>query len=269
MPDYPVHPLAMILIREPRHRLRESIDANRLGELADDIAANGLHQAIGVHGPDADGIYEIVYGHRRFLAHQLLGRKEIDAKLYPSSVDALQAAVAENEQREQLTPYEQALIVQRYLARGEPRAAISRHLRRSESWVRDREALLAWPVTLQEAVHRGDIALTVARALADVDNHDYLQSLIEEATRTGAASRVVEVWRAHYLADRDRIIQNHMTIEDIASRREAWKIVIPCDLCHDDKDYGDTRSMRMCNDCLEAVLALVAQAAREHSETPQ
>jgi ParB/RepB/Spo0J family partition protein len=242
--------------------LRVSIDANKLGELADDIAANGLHQAIGLHGPDPEGLYTIIYGHRRFLAYQLLQRAAIEAKLYPADVDILQAAVAENEQREQLTPYEQALIVERYTARGEPRPAIARYLRRSETWVRDRQAILTWPTALQESVHRGDLPLAVAQALADIDNPDYLTSLIDEATRTGASARVVDVWRAHYLADRERIITNRLTVADIAERRDQWKIVVACDLCREDQDYQHTRSMRICTPCQDALTALIEQQAQ-------
>jgi ParB family chromosome partitioning protein len=263
MTEYPIRMVPLTEIAEPSHRLRESIDASKLGDLADDIAANGLHQAIGLRPRSPEPGYEIIFGHRRFLAHQLLGRSEIAGKIYPADVDVLQAAVAENEQREQLTPYEQALIVQRYVDRGEPLAAIARYLRRSDSWVRDRLELLTWPAELREAVHAGTLGLAVARALADVDHAEYRASLLDEATRTGATARVVEVWRAHYLADRERITVNHMAVEEIAGRREAWKLVVPCDLCAEDKDYPSTRALRICTECHTAILALVeAEAAR-------
>ncbi len=257
---YQIRALPLAQILEPSHRLRESIDASKLGELADDIAANGLHQAIGVRGPLDEDTYEIVYGHRRYLAHKLLNRATIEARVYPRELDPLLASVAENEQREQLTPYEQALVVRRFRERGEPNAAIARFLRRSDMWVRDRLELLSWPAELQEAVHQGTLNLSVARALAEIDHADYRASLIEEATRTGATARIVEVWRAHYVADRDRIVGNHLAVAEIAQRREQWKIMVPCDLCHEDQDYQRTRALRVCEECLAELDRLIAQA---------
>jgi ParB-like chromosome segregation protein Spo0J len=55
-------------VQPPSHRLRESISEERLGELADSMAAEGLHQPIGLRGPFADHHYEVVWGDRRALA---------------------------------------------------------------------------------------------------------------------------------------------------------------------------------------------------------
>ena len=77
------------LIDEPPHRLRGEIDPERLGALADSIAAEGLHQAVGVCGPRADGRYVVGFGHRRLLAHRLLGRPTVRARVYPEGTDLL------------------------------------------------------------------------------------------------------------------------------------------------------------------------------------
>jgi ParB-like chromosome segregation protein Spo0J len=180
--------------------------------------------------------------------------------VFPWSYDPLLAAGSENLNREQLTALEEAHLIARYVEAGEPDSGIARLFRRSQTWVRERREMLEWPENLQAAIHAGTLTIGVARALADVDHADYQQSLIDEAARTGATARVVEVWRAHYLADRTRIVGNHLAVAEIASRREAWRITIACDLCEEQHEYPDTRGLRVCEPCLAAVLELVEQA---------
>jgi ParB/RepB/Spo0J family partition protein len=256
------------LIREPAHRLREKIEPEALGTLADSMAAEGLHQPVGVRGPLDDGTYEIIYGHRRLLAAQLLNWPDIPAMLHPADFDPLLAAVSENLQRADMTPVEEAHAIARFVERGEPDAAIARLFRRSAAWVRARRELLAMPEDLREAVHLGAVKLGVAAALADIDHPTYRASLIAEAARTGASVATAELWRQHYLTDRERIIGNNLIVEEINARREAWKIVIPCDLCREDQDYQDTVSMRVCGRCRDELARAALEVAHEQNHHP-
>lgn len=241
--------LPLVLIDEPPHRLRGAIDPARLGDLADSIAAEGLHQAIGVCGPDATGRYTIGYGHRRFLATRLLRRDRIRARVYPDGTDLLLIASSENHNREQLNPMEEAREVKQYLDRGDAIAAIARLLRRSDQWVRERRDLLQLPADLQDALEAERITLAVARALGAVDHNAYRASLIDEAARAGSSARVVDVWVAHYHADRERLVTNHATIDQMVERREVFTIHAACESCGKDVDMRDTRVWRFCTSC--------------------
>jgi ParB/RepB/Spo0J family partition protein len=248
-------PLANIL--EPAHQLRASIDAEQLGELADSMAAEGLHQPIGLRGPLERGAFEIIWGHRRYLAARLLGWASIEGKVYPPEYDPLLAAVSENLQRADLSPMDEARAVARFVERGQPDAAIARLFRRSAGWVHERRALLALPPELQACIHERTLPLGVARALADVDHEDYRRELVSEAQRTGASTATAETWRAHYLADRERIVKNNLVVAEIRDRREAWRIYVPCDLCHEDHVYEETQALRLCRDCHAELLRIV------------
>lgn len=239
------------LIREPSHQLREKIDPTRLGELADSIAAEGQHQAIGLRGPLDDGTFEVIWGHRRLLACIMLRKEEIMAKIHPASFDPLLAAVSENIQREDLSPVEEALALQKFIDRGEPAAALARLFRRSLPWVYGRLALLDLPADLRDAVHARHITLGVAEALADIDHEEYRKSLIAEVLRTGATTQTVNIWRAHYLSDRERIAENFTTVESIIANREKFVYYCPCEGCNVPTPYGDTRSLRLCLPCLK------------------
>src|SRR5438094_259044 len=79
-------------------------DPEKIRMLAQDIGANGLHQA---PGATEDG--RLIYGHGRYLGVKLLGRKEIEVKLYPKTLTESQfriIAITTNIHSESLTPWQ-------------------------------------------------------------------------------------------------------------------------------------------------------------------
>lgn len=250
------------LIDPPLTPSRSAMDPERVGALADDIAANGLLQQLGLTGPGDDGRYRVAYGHRRWMALHLLKWSEVPAKVWPAGTDPDELRVSENNIREQLSPLEEAAEVKRFLDKGIPHSGIARMFRRSAAWVAERLELLELPADLRAAIEEKHVSLAVARILGDVDHADYRGSLIAEAHRTGATAATANVWRAHYLADKERIVENHMMVDQIVEARGAWKIVVPCELCNEDKEYTATRSLRVCHTCLEALEQLIADAAK-------
>jgi len=237
-------------IRDPDEQHREQIDPDALGSLADSIAAEGLHQPIGVRERDASGTYELIFGHRRLLAYRLLGRPMIAARIYPLSVDVHLVRASENLNREQLNPVEEAHIVQLFLDRGVARAEIARRLRRSTSWVDQRAALLDLPADVLNAIRHHGLTLAVARLLADVDHESYRRQLLYEAIAHGATEATAAVWRQHFLADRDRIVSNTITVEQIIQDRQKYRLTYPCDWCDEPTPYEGTRTARLCVSCM-------------------
>ena len=253
-------------IDRPARPSRLELTHDALGELADDMAQNGLLQRVGLAGPSPKGRYVIGWGDRRCAAARLLLWPTIAAKVYPHGTDMLLLKAAENEQREQLTPLEQAMVVQEMLDTGRPRAEVARLLRRSPAWIDARLELLALPEELRQAVHEGRLPMNVATALGAIDHADYRRELIGEAERTGASVSTVHVWTAHYQADRDRIVQNHLTVQEIKSARSAYVVYYPCDVCGREVPYQDTRGLRICLEDAEQLAVELAAARAGTSE---
>lgn len=234
------------MIREPVDPARMAMDGERLGELADSIAAEGLHQPVGVV-LDADGVHaDLAWGHRRLLAMRLLGRKLIDAKVFPTGTELDLARWSENGQRDDLNPLEEAHEVRRFLERGHPRAGVARMFRRSEAWLNDRLALLDLPEELRQCVSDKSLSIAVIRVLRDIDHQGYRESLIREAIAHGATAAVCEVWRAHYLSERARIVENHVTVEQMAQERQSFRLMVLCDWCGIEAAVELTRTVRLC-----------------------
>ncbi len=243
------HELDLDKIREPGEQHRERIDPDRLGALADSIAAEGLHQPIGVRGPLPDNTFEIVWGHRRFLAVRTLRWPRIMAKVFPADFDPLLARGSENLQREQLNPVEEAHLVRLYTERGHSRSEIARLCRRSLPWVAERIALLDLPPDLLDAIREHGLSLAVAHQLRDVDHEPYRRQLTYEAVVHGATAASAALWRQHYLSDRDRIVGNNLRIEQIIQDRERFRLMYPCDWCSEPTPYEGTRTVRLCVSC--------------------
>jgi ParB/RepB/Spo0J family partition protein len=259
--------LPLDVLDEPAAALRESIDPVALGELADDVAVNGLLQPIGARGPSPAGRYEIVWGHRRYLACRMAQLTVIPARVCPWPTAPELARIAENFHRVDLNPREEAKAVAALRGQGKPLAEIARVLRRSVAWVNARVELLDWPPELQDAVARGELPMSSARLLADVDHEGYRRELIAEAERTGATSNIIQTWLAHYVADRERIIRNTETVEAIVTRREEFIVLCSCECCGDQVDTRATVLLRVCSRCKATLDDERRQAATEaHSQ---
>lgn len=243
-------------IRAPEDPARKSMDPETLGELADSIAAEGLHQPIGLV-LDADGNGGVVaWGHRRLLAHRLLRAELIDAKVFPAGTDLALARWSENGQRADLNPLEEAEEVQRFIARGYAPSQIRRMFRRSAKWVDERLELLTLPPDLRECVTNKSLALAVVAVLRDIDHDGYRTALIRDAIAHGATAAAADVWRAHYFAERVRIISNHVTVEQLARERESFVITVACDWCEQAVAVELTRTWRLCTRCHDEVVSV-------------
>jgi len=246
---------------EPAAPLRESIDPEALGDLADDMAVNNLLQPIGARGPSPDGRYECVWGHRRMLAARMLGWTTIPARVCPWPSDPALARLAENMMRTDLNPREEAKAISALRGQGKPITAIARILRRSVGWVETRVELLTWPEDLQTRVATGELTMSAARLLAEIDHDGYRANLVDEVRRTGASANVISVWLAHYQADRDRIIRNADTVEQIITRRENFTVLATCNVCDRQEDSRTTVILRVCSACARTLDEERRQAA--------
>jgi ParB family chromosome partitioning protein len=110
--------LGLDQIRPDPNQPRGSFSDESLSSLVATIKSGGLYQAILVRPhPEETGTYRIVAGHRRFRAHELAGMSTIRAMVrHFSDEEALLAALIENSERENLTPFEEAATYERFIS---------------------------------------------------------------------------------------------------------------------------------------------------------
>ena len=149
---------------------RKTFDDAQLKELANSIKAIGLLNPITVRAT-ADGTgYELVAGHRRYLAVSSLKHDTIDAVVYPAEwTDGAIAAVAENVARADLNPVDEARAYRELSNGGKTKPkALAALVGRSEKHVKDRLALLALPERVLELFAVSALSPRVAPVLFPV-----------------------------------------------------------------------------------------------------
>ncbi len=103
-----VQTLPITRVQPREDQPRSSFDEQALSELADSIREYGLIQPISVRKLE-NGYYQIIAGERRWRASRLAGLKEVPVRvLEADDQTAMQMALVENLQREDLNPIEEA-----------------------------------------------------------------------------------------------------------------------------------------------------------------
>ena len=145
-----------------------------LEELAESIRENGLIQPILVQSPDEEGWYELIAGHRRWLAVQKLGLPVIRAIVESrDSGDSAVLALVENIQRRDLSCMEEARAIAALLeATGMTQQEAARRLGKSQPAVANKLRLLRLPGWVQEIVEEGQLSERHARALLRLEKEE-------------------------------------------------------------------------------------------------
>jgi len=205
-------PISQICL--PQQQPRRYFDSKAMQELVESVKQHGILQPILVR-PLLQGKYELVAGERRYRAAVAVGLEEVPVvirKLKDS--EALQLALLENLQREDLNPIEETegilqLIALKLNTTSESAIALlnqAAHPERNpvdnvihtwewqlvqevfttvgkftpESFRTNRLPLLNLPDEVLDALRRGRIAYTKARAIAKVNDLSKRQALLEE-----------------------------------------------------------------------------------------
>jgi ParB family chromosome partitioning protein len=184
--------VAIELIRpgafQPRRRFAEA----ELDALAQSIREKGVLQPLLVRplsGEEAD--FELVAGERRWRAAQRVGLHEVPVIIRPmADSEALEIALVENLQREDLSPLEEAEAYSRLMDEfGRTQASLAEALGKSRSHVANTVRLLSLPVPVRRRLDEGELTAGHARALLAVADP---AALAEEVVRRGLNVRATE-----------------------------------------------------------------------------
>lgn len=145
---------------------RKSFDQEKLEELAESIRQHGVIQPLTVRKL-ASGYYQIIAGERRWRAARLAGLEEIPAVIIEADDrKAMELAMIENLQREDLNPIEEAegfrMLIEEY---GLTQEQAAQQVGKSRSAVANAMRLLDLNVSIRNLVEDGRISAGHARAI--------------------------------------------------------------------------------------------------------
>lgn len=170
------------------------MDEGKLDELARSLRENGLINPVTVC-PGNDGRFEVVAGHRRLTAARQIGWVEIDCRVWPDRDTAEAAKIAENLDREELSPVDEACFYAQLDMRLHDTDAIAAMVKRTRKHVEDRLELLRFEEKVLESLRAGHIVLGVAWQLHLMKSKDDQLYYLHFAERDGAKVAEVTRWR--------------------------------------------------------------------------
>ena len=188
----PSSTLPLSQIESCQNQPRKSFDQEKLEELAESIRQHGVIQPLTVRKL-ASGYYQIIAGERRWRAARLAGLEEIPAVVIEADDQkAMELAMIENLQREDLNPIEEAegfrVLVETY---GMTQEQAAERVGRSRSAVANALRLLDMNVSIQKLVEDGELSAGHARAILPLSPFLRVKA-VSEITKGGLNVRQTE-----------------------------------------------------------------------------
>lgn len=241
--------VALDMIERPEGRIRMEINQEGLEELASSIEQIGLMQPICVR-PKGEK-YEIVAGERRYLAHRFLGLKKIKATVGElSDADTAVARAAENLQRVDLSPLEEAAIYSELMeSHGLSAEQIGKRVGKKGGTVLRRLNILKMRACLQKAIHMKRISVSAAEELSRIEDDSDLEYYLSYAVDGGATQMTCREWAQEA---RDRKRRGESVAEGGSPPSDPYRgkpVYVTCDLCHGPMTLGDETVLRICEEC--------------------
>jgi len=172
---------------------RKTFIDDSLHELADSIKQKGVIQPVVVRKRPSGG-YELIAGERRFRASKLAGLKSVPAIIKDvSPADALELALIENIQREDLNPIETADAFDRLMREfGLTQEKTAERVGKERSTVANYLRLLTLPPDAKKDLASGAMSMGHAKALLALDDPKKQMELRREIVTRGLSVREAE-----------------------------------------------------------------------------
>lgn len=204
-----------------RFQPRTVFNEESLKELAESIREKGVIQPV-ILTKKRTG-YELIAGERRWRAVKMLGFKDIPAIVrVVRDSDALEMAIIENIQRENLNPVEEALAYDRLMREfALTQESLSRKLGKNRSTVANTMRLLKLPDKIKDDISDGRLTMGHARALLALENEKDQLKLRDDIINAGMNVRQVETHAKARSGKNPRKAKPH---EDVHTKKAAHMI---------------------------------------------
>ncbi|MDA0661850.1 MAG: ParB/RepB/Spo0J family partition protein [Proteobacteria bacterium] len=211
---------------------RKRFDSDAIAALVESVREKGVLQPLLVRRhPVQPNAYEIVAGERRWRAAQQAALREVPVVIKElSDREALEIALVENIQREDLTPIEEARGYQRLMDEFQhTQEALAQAVGKSRSHIANLLRLLTLPERVQEQVNEGALSAGHARTLVTAENpEDLARQIVQRGLNVRQAEQLAKsgkpaTARPRRLPDRD---PNTAALEENLSQLLGLKVSI-------------------------------------------
>lgn len=180
-------------IEPNREQPRKYFDEEALTELADSIRQHGVIQPLLVR-PMENGTYQLVAGERRWRASRMAGLTEVPVVIKDlSEIEAMELALIENLQRQDLNPIEEAVGFQQLMERySMTQEQVASRVGKSRPAVANALRLLNLPQQVVAMVQSGEVSPGHARALLKLEDEEQILEIAKKIQKGRYSVRDVE-----------------------------------------------------------------------------
>ncbi len=177
-----------------KNQPRKTFDKEAMEQLASSIREHGILQPIIVRSISS-GNYQIIAGERRWRAAKIAGLSEVPVVIRDDITEeqAMQFALIENLQRENLNPIEEAQgykeLIDKYNMTQEQ---LSHTLGRARSSIANSLGLLNLPNGVKELLQRGELSAGHCKALRQIKDNALMTEVANKAAQGELSVRAVE-----------------------------------------------------------------------------
>lgn len=246
--------IKMDMIDRPGKIARETIDPEKVRELAESIRESGLLQPVLLR--PSNGRYEMVAGDRRYLAHKLLNLKQIKAIV--REIDDHETVVIrgiENLQRVDLTPSEEASVY--LLLKEEGRLStkeIAKKVGKSGNTVDRYLKFAKCPEHVRKAVDRKEISLLILETLLEIDDPEAFEYHFKMAASNGINNTVARLWVDDYFKSKSGTYYSDNGGAPPANVEiESKPTFMTCEVCLGPCEIKAVRNLVVCPECRKKV----------------
>ncbi len=215
-----IHEVDINKINPNKNQPRTNFDEDALRELADSIEEIGIIQPLTVKKNGE--FYEIIAGERRWRAARIAGLRKVPVLIKEyDDLKALEAALIENIQREDLNPMEEAFTYVRFSDEFNlSQEDIAKKVGKSRSAVANAMRLINLDARVQTFVKEGKISSGHGRTLLGIEDNNVQFELAEKIIDENLSVRDTE-------ALVKRIIENNKNENDIKENKNDVSSINP------------------------------------------
>jgi len=234
---------------EPREDIRSIIIRENLDELKESIKDVGILNPLTVV-PRGDK-FEIVSGHRRYLAAKELGLEKVPCIVREiDDAQILAERIHENIKREELNIVDQAELIRKLHDReGWTYERIGRLFGKSEAWAREVERVGYCSDFIKDALLAGHIKKSHALILMKHPDPERRRYFLKLCIENGASPRTLDLW----VRDDIGTIQYTKEVKPVQKYEEAHprvtNIKAPCAICDDMYSPDALYVLHVCEKC--------------------
>jgi ParB/RepB/Spo0J family partition protein len=240
-------------VKEPKVPIRMMMNDEKMAELRESMSKLGLIEPIVVSA--SEGGYEILAGHRRFLAARQLGWQTIRSMIMPKIYEYGEIVkLHENLVREDVHPIDEANFLFHLMqVTGSTVEKLATLIGRSKAYVSERLSIKEWPPDVLKALGEDEIVYSVAREFAKVKDDPTRTSYLHYAKEGGVNPATAKKWREAW--ERDELEKGGRDGPPSLPNQPPppEPVYAPCYVCRKPEDITKTTMLRVCDECLKVV----------------